>query len=1541
MKKIYSLIFTLIITLSTFAQTGIGVTTNTSSPYSFTATNVDSTTTQSITLVNTVAAPQTVTLSGLSAPFTASQSTLTIPASDSISFDLSFNPSITGNFSDTLDWNGSVFGTGSLVISGEGVQVDIFTNRDTLNFGLVALGNFSNDSVEISNVGTGTMIVNNIVFDNTVLSTNQSFPFSLAQGASHYVAFTYTPLTSGFLNDSIIIQSNDPNKPNYTILALGAGISQISGNYCSDLNILNSPYTLVGDLNIADSCIVNIDPGVVINCNGFSINCNGGISFNGSSNDSIYINDIKNLNIVDVHNFDFVSVKRSSNSSIFENFENYSNGNYLTQSPLLNIANQTYTQITSTVKNKYLVMSTTDQDRYYDFGPFTASGEFMLIGFDMSHKIENQCNLKLQYRINGSGNFVDLEILTSTGMGILNNYERKYFKEYLFAIPGVTDGDNVTFRYYLDVRSSHSNEDEVQLYIDNFSVNYSQSSINFNVSGDNIELSNCNIEAGTIKSNDNIVLDFLDFEDYYYPHSWDYYDGRVEPHFVPATNDNYSNVALRFGNYAQYSNTTNYFETDFYIPDSSGEITISFDFRKERHDNCAHGDFNIEVYLNNQWTSIFNVESNNGTGIDFCQSGNTDKWYSYEYTVQTNTQVKFRFKAYSYNWQQIYYDFDNIRISNKKVNNSTTSMFKIENSKVFSALELSHSTNELNNVDYKSKNSNILVRNGSLNIDSCNLNGSSDNDYPLLVFSSSEDSMKVTNSDFINHISDAIYVSANNNNTELYNCTIKNNKNGITHSGANSNIILKYSFVIDNSESGIMSTGDFTNTNLHSSMISRNNVYGLSSNGQVNSNYSNITYNNSVGIQLNSNSFSSITNSIIWGNDITNYNQINTSSGITSIVYSSVQGLGAYGTSGSQYYFGDGSIDDDPVFVNQTTQHMSPFSNCVDAGTPWETDANMPYGLGGVRADIGIYGGGDNWFWGGTPVPDGSPLITAIEDAPQDQGGVVGVLFNKSVWDNAALVNNVTHYSIWRHYDINGLSVDSIENGNWERMGDISAQGFNGYAYSTATLGDSNLISGMFNSCYVVVAHTSDSSTYWYSNVLCGYSVDNLAPDVPLVSARIDSLSTGVLVHWRAPSEADYSYSNVYSLSGFSALGVIDTTALDLNTLPGGTYTYGVVHFDVNGNPSDTAWVTITIDDNEDIIPLKAGWNLISSNKIPVNNTMQDIFGDLIPGNLVYVTGFNQGSSLYNPNGLPFLNTLSQFDQGYGYWVKVNQADTLRIIGNNIPSNFKINLNAGWNLSGYVNPASSTPQQYLGDLISANNLLYCTSFDQGTQLFNPNGLPFLNTLNTMQRPFGYWIKVNNPVGSSQYRLTNESGNYFSPEYMFINGKMNLDGFEGNNINVYNSNNEKLAEMLVIKEGYLMTTPIYGDDPQTSYSEGFTKGENLIFELNGMIFESDITFEPNMELKQINLEFDENSVWNIYPNPTNSLSTISFDVRDETNVSVKVFDLTGKLLDVVVDGNYSIGNHSFEWNPINYDKGVYIFKIYFDQVEISSERVVLN
>ena len=119
----------------------------------------------------------------------------------------------------------------------------------------------------------------------------------------------------------------------------------------------------------------------------------------------------------------------------------------------------------------------------------------------------------------------------------------------------------------------------------------------------------------------------------------------------------------------------------------------------------------------------------------------------------------------------------------------------------------------------------------------------------------------------------------------------------------------------------------------------------------------------------------------------------------------------------------------------------------------------------------------------------------------------------------------------------------------------------------------------------------------------------------------------------------------------------------------------------------DTAWVTITINDNEDVIPLNAGWNLISTNHTPNTNTMIDIFSSLIPGNLVYVTGFNQGSSLYNPNGLTFLNTLTQFTDGYGYWVKM--AEGAILYGNeaefaqqSLPSPSVQVASQSWNLVG-------------------------------------------------------------------------------------------------------------------------------------------------------------------------------------------------------------------------------------------------------------------
>ena len=229
---------------------------------------------------------------------------------------------------------------------------------------------------------------------------------------------------------------------------------------------------------------------------------------------------------------------------------------------------------------------------------------------------------------------------------------------------------------------------------------------------------------------------------------------------------------------------------------------------------------------------------------------------------------------------------------------------------------------------------------------------------------------------------------------------------------------------------------------------------------------------------------------------------------------------------------------------------------------------------------------------------------------------------------------------------------------------------------------------------------------------------------------------------------------------------------------------------------------------------------------------------------------------------------------------------------------------------------------------------------QGTQLFNPNGLPFLNTLTQMERPFGYWIKVN-AVGGNQYRLSNSSGVETSPEFMFVNGKSNLDNYVGQHVLVLNSNGDEMAKLEILEQEYLMTTSLYGDDITTDYLEGFAENEEIIFSFGGQEIKSDFNFISNMELKQVELEFVNLNEFSIYPNPAKSSTNISFEVENDCKVEVKAFDLTGKLLDIPFSSDLSSGYHNLIWNTSKLEKGIYVIKLFVNNNYVSSNRLVIQ
>ncbi|WP_421775284.1 T9SS type A sorting domain-containing protein [Gracilimonas sp.] len=64
----------------------------------------------------------------------------------------------------------------------------------------------------------------------------------------------------------------------------------------------------------------------------------------------------------------------------------------------------------------------------------------------------------------------------------------------------------------------------------------------------------------------------------------------------------------------------------------------------------------------------------------------------------------------------------------------------------------------------------------------------------------------------------------------------------------------------------------------------------------------------------------------------------------------------------------------------------------------------------------------------------------------------------------------------------------------------------------------------------------------------------------------------------------------------------------------------------------------------------------------------------------------------------------------------------------------------------------------------------------------------------------------------------------------------------------------------------------------------------------------------------------------YPNPFNPTTTIGYDVPEATDVSIKVYDITGRLVSELVNGRKAAGSYEIKWNASQLATGLYIYRI---------------
>jgi hypothetical protein len=106
---------------------------------------------------------------------------------------------------------------------------------------------------------------------------------------------------------------------------------------------------------------------------------------------------------------------------------------------------------------------------------------------------------------------------------------------------------------------------------------------------------------------------------------------------------------------------------------------------------------------------------------------------------------------------------------------------------------------------------------------------------------------------------------------------------------------------------------------------------------------------------------------------------------------------------------------------------------------------------------------------------------------------------------------------------------------------------------------------------------------------------------------------------------------------------------------------------------------------------------------------------------------------------------------------------------------------------------------------------------------------------------------------------------------------------------------------------------------------FTSGIALISEIQNKENLMSKENEPNLTNNEKESYFDAKN----YPNPFNPSTTISYTLKEGTNVRLTVYDRLGREVKTLVDENKAAGTYTIEFNASGLPSGIYFYRIKTD------------
>lgn len=336
-------------------------------------------------------------------------------------------------------------------------------------------------------------------------------------------------------------------------------------------------------------------------------------------------------------------------------------------------------------------------------------------------------------------------------------------------------------------------------------------------------------------------------------------------------------------------------------------------------------------------------------------------------------------------------------------------------------------------------------------------------------------------------------------------------------------------------------------------------------------------------------------------------------------------------------------------------------------------------------------------------------------------------------------------------------------------------------------------------------------------------------------------------------------------------------------------------------------------------INLMTGWNLVS---VPVNNSSM-MLDQIFPNAISQAFYFDD-----------YYRMTEELSNDFGYWIKFNAPESIQLCGDKIDD--VIIASEGWNLIG-GNDSS----------VSVNGISSVPSGIIETNFFSFNNGYIVS--NIIEPGKGYWVRLSEPGQLKLFGATektndnlliedndnitlkvtsNRSGN----STLFITSKeKDLDRFElpplppkevfdarfTSNGFVENINNSPEIVFSGIYD--FLELEVFGSDIQITSPE---TGRIIVKEGEKTVISNDV---KSVVITSVSIpkyyELSQN-----YPNPFNPSTKIKFALPEISNVIVKVFNIVGQEVAILVNGELESGLHEINFNASNLPTGVYFYTI---------------